>query len=91
MKSSFISVGAIAFFAFTSCAGAEPEVDQLAQQKMIGLSKKKILACMGSPARRLRVGSTEILIYPSGNAVVEGGLFSPGVNGEVETCGRWHY
>ena len=33
-------------------AAQAAEVDQIAQQKMIGLSKKHIRLCMGPPARR---------------------------------------
>jgi hypothetical protein len=35
-------------FALAACE-ERPEVDQIAQQSMIGLAKKKILACMGAP------------------------------------------
>ena len=36
-------------FALAACEPWPPEVDQIAQQSMIGLAKKKILACMGAP------------------------------------------
>jgi len=49
-----------------ACA-EKPEVDQIAQQAMIGLSKRDILACMGEPARRRALGEgTEIWTYASG-------------------------
>ena len=42
------------------------EVDQVAQQAMIGLSKRAILACLGEPATRVRVGQgTQIWTYPN--------------------------
>ncbi|HYA73889.1 MAG TPA: hypothetical protein VEF36_12110 [Roseiarcus sp.] len=63
-------------------AGCEerPEVDQIAQQSMIGLSKKKILACMGAPARRVTTGSTEVWTYASGYLRTEGPAWAIGLN-----------
>ena len=54
--------------ALTMSACAErPEVDQIAQQDMIGLSKKDILACMGEPAARRGLSEgTEIWTYAGG-------------------------
>ena len=48
--------------------GCQPlEVDQVAQQSMIGLSKRDILACMGRPAQRAPAGQgTEIWTYVGG-------------------------
>jgi hypothetical protein len=49
-----------------ACA-ERPEVDQIAQQAMIGLAKKDILACMGEPVRRRAAGEgTEIWTYSVG-------------------------
>jgi hypothetical protein len=73
------TIGPIVFFAFAACAW-DPEVDQIAQQKMIGLSKQKILACIGAPAKRARIGSTDIWTYPIGDARVESPLFSPALD-----------
>ena len=64
------AAGPIVFFALAAHAW-EPEVDQIAQQKMIGLSKKKIHACLGVPAKRVRIGSTDIWTYPIGLSHVE--------------------
>jgi hypothetical protein len=42
-------------------------VDQVAQQSMIGLSKRDILACLGQPAQRVPSGqATEIWTYVGG-------------------------
>jgi hypothetical protein len=87
MRNAILSAAAVAFFAFAGGAAAQPEVDQIAQQQMIGLSKKTILACMGEPARRVKIGSTDIWTYPSGAAVVEGGIFSLGLNGMASALG----
>ena len=49
-----------------ACA-ERPEVDQIAQQAMIGLAKKDILACLGEPVKRRAHGKgTEIWTYPIG-------------------------
>ena len=66
--------------ALAGCEGARPEVDQIAQQSMIGLAKKKILVCMGAPARRAVIGSTEIWTYPSGVMQTEGPPWAIGLN-----------
>lgn len=85
MKSSFLIA---VVFALASLAAAQAaEVDQIAQQKMIGLSKKKILLCMGLPARRVAVGSTDIWTYRSGGAAVEGFFLATGVNGMASWFG----
>jgi hypothetical protein len=48
-----------------------PESDQVAQAKMIGLSKKKVRACLGAPDWRKAIGSTEIWSYGSGTTAIE--------------------
>jgi hypothetical protein len=58
------------------CGLEKPETDQIAQGDMIGLSNKKILACMGRPARRRIVGSTEIWTFPVGAVETEGQGFA---------------
>jgi hypothetical protein len=62
-------LAALAIFATVSLeARAQPlETDQVAQQSMIGLSKRHILACLGPPADRAPAGqATEIWTYPGG-------------------------
>ena len=58
------------------CALEKPEVDQVAQAKMIGLSKRAIHACLGPPAFRKSVGSTEIWAYENGTTEIEGQGFA---------------
>jgi hypothetical protein len=87
MKRASIKSGAVAFFGLAACAAAAAEVDQIAQQKMIGLSAKRILACMGRPAEKMIIGSTQVWTYPRGSVWVEGGPFSPGVNGMASFFG----
>jgi LmbE family N-acetylglucosaminyl deacetylase len=49
-----------------ACA-ERPEVDQVAQTAMIGLSSRDILGCMGAPGDRRAVAqATEIWSYPIG-------------------------
>jgi hypothetical protein len=47
---------------------------------MIGLSKKKIRVCMGAPAKRVVIGSTEIWTYSSGYLWTEGPAWAVGLN-----------
>jgi len=50
-----------------SACAENPEVDQVAQTAMIGLSGRDILACMGEPGDRRAVAqATEIWSYPIG-------------------------
>ena len=55
---------------------------------MIGLSARTVRACLGQPAKKLVAGSTQVWIYPVGAVWVEGGLFSPGVNGLASLFGN---
>lgn len=49
------------------CAIQRAQVASEAQNKMIGLSKEQVLACMGPPANRAAEGQTEVWSYNSGN------------------------
>jgi hypothetical protein len=70
-----------------ACVEERPEIDQIAQRGMIGLSKKHILACMGRPAHRVSIGSTDVWTYPVGQVDVEGGPLASGVNGMASGLG----
>jgi hypothetical protein len=88
MKTTFAIAATLALLALTVAAAPAAEVDQIAQQKMIGLSKKTIRLCMGWPAKRVAIGSTDIWTYRSGSAEVEGFFLAPGVNGMASWLGR---
>ena len=66
-------------------SGCQPlEVDQVAQQSMIGLSKRDILACMGQPAQRVPSGqATEIWTYVGGQMRGYGPQWAIGLNTNV--------
>jgi hypothetical protein len=51
------------------CAGDRAQIANYAQNKMIGLTKEQILACMGPPASKSTEGATEVWSYPSGNRI----------------------
>jgi hypothetical protein len=76
MQKALVAVCLIAFFGLSACGTRWPEVDQVAQAKMIGLSKKSIRACMGDPSSRKAIGSTEIWSYDSGTTELEGSGFA---------------
>lgn len=88
MKRIFLKAAAVALMALAAGAGVAAEVDQIAQSRMIGLSAKKLRACLGTPASKLKVGSTQIWTYAQGTVWVEGGPFSPGVNGMASLFGN---
>jgi hypothetical protein len=59
----------------------KPEVDQIAQTAMIGLSKRDILLCMGEPFRRRAVAqATEIWTYPVGVTTTGAPPWAAGLN-----------
>jgi hypothetical protein len=63
-----------------ACAD-KPEVDQIAQTAMIGLSKRDILLCMGEPIRRRAVAqATEIWTYPVGVTTTDTPPWGAGLN-----------
>ena len=49
------------------CAGDRAQIANYAQNKMVGLTKEAVLACMGTPASKATEGATEVWSYPSGN------------------------
>ena len=60
---SSASVWLVAALALGACA-EKPEPDRIAQERMIGLSKRHILACWGRPSWRAAAGqATEIWTY----------------------------
>ena len=53
--------------ALGGCAMARAQVAQDARNKMIGMTKEQVLACMGPPVQNSAVGQTEVWTYLSGN------------------------
>jgi hypothetical protein len=76
------SVSAVGLVVVVALSGCQPlEVDQVAQQSMIGLSKRDILACMGRPAQRVPSGqATEIWTYVGGQMRGYGPQWAIGLN-----------
>jgi hypothetical protein len=76
------SVATVAVLAALTLGGCQPlETDQVAQQSMIGLSKRDILACMGQPAQRVPAGqATEIWTYAGGTMRGYGPQWAIGLN-----------
>ena len=64
-----------------SACAERPEVDQIAQEDMIGLSKRDIVACMGEPvSRRAPAEGTEIWTYASGTTTTLSPPWAAGLN-----------
>jgi hypothetical protein len=84
------SVAALGLIAALALSGCQPlETDQVAQQSMIGLSKRDILACLGEPARRVRAGqATEIWTYAGGRLRGYGPQWAIGLNTNLPPFGR---
>ena len=76
------SVAALSLIVVLALSGCQPlEVDQVAQQSMIGLSKRDILACLGQPAQRVPSGqATEIWTYAGGQMRGYGPQWAIGLN-----------
>jgi hypothetical protein len=76
MRKYLTAVAGLLLSALGACSLERPEIDQLAQAKMIGLSGATVQACLGPAAIRRRVGSTEILSYENGRVEIEGSGFA---------------
>ena len=76
MRKAWIAASVILCLGLCGCGTEWPEVDQVAQAKMIGLSKNKIRACLGPPDWRKSISSTEIWSYGSGVTRVDGEGFA---------------
>ena len=51
----------------SACALQRAQIAQDAQNKMVGLSKEQVLACMGVPVQKSAEGSTEVWVYHAGD------------------------
>jgi hypothetical protein len=70
------SVAVLAFAVVGGCAAQQrAQVAHEAQDKLIGLRKEQVLACMGVPANKAAEGSTEVWSYNSGNGQVVASAF----------------
>ena len=79
MKKSAATAGLVVVLGLSGCQPLE--VDQVAQQSMIGLSKRDILACFGQPAQRVPAGqATEIWTYVGGQMRGYGPQWAIGLN-----------
>ena len=63
-KGAWLVSGAIAL---AGCAVQRSVIAQGAQEKMVGLSREQVLACMGPPSTKAAEGATEVWSYGSGN------------------------
>ena len=64
---------ALSAMVFGLVGGAQAaEIDQIAQSQLIGRSGKSIRACLGQPAKRIRVGDEAIWVYPIGTLYADG-------------------
>lgn len=66
MKTFGCGIAAVVLFG-AGCAFQRAQVAQDAQNKMVGLSKERVLQCMGAPAGRMAEGGSEVWTYNSGN------------------------
>jgi hypothetical protein len=81
LNKSAVTLAFIAALLLSACEGEPLEVNQIAQQSMIGLSKRDILACLGRPAQRAPAGqATEIWTYVGGQMRGYGPQWAIGLN-----------
>lgn len=66
---------ALAIVPFGLIGARAAETDQIAQASLVNRSAKAIRACLGEPARRIRVGDDSIWVYPIGATVGDGPTF----------------
>jgi hypothetical protein len=75
------ALGLLAALALAACESQPLEVNQVAQQSMIGLSARDIRACLGQPATRAAAGqATEIWTYVGGQMRGYGPQWAIGLN-----------
>ncbi len=55
--------------AVSACAFQRAQIANEAQSQMIGLTKERVLACMGPPVNKAAEGATEVWSYESGNGM----------------------
>jgi len=95
MRTVRVSCAALAAL-LCACSIQRAEDANKAKQSMVGMSKEQILQCMGPPANRASVGSTEVWSYNSGNGHVDtfgeatatGGSGSATAFGSATSIGR---
>jgi hypothetical protein len=66
--------------AAAACYDEGPALTQLAQQSLLGLPKKKVLACLGPPTKRAAVGSDQKWTYAQGQRWTRGPVWAVGLN-----------
>jgi hypothetical protein len=71
-----LTIGAMLAVSTVPSWAWNPDLDQIAQSKMIGLSRHEIRACMGEPIRRRSVGATDLWWFASGTVRIEGEGFA---------------
>jgi hypothetical protein len=81
LNNRWIVSAIIAALPLAACAVQRAETARTAKEQMVGLSKEKVLACMGPPANQMAVGNTEVWAYTSGNGQTVGSAFASGGNG----------
>jgi hypothetical protein len=81
LRRSVATLGLLAALTLAGCESQPLEVDQVAQQSMIGLSNRDILACLGKPPNRSRAGEgSEIWTYVGGQMRGYGPQWAIGLN-----------
>jgi hypothetical protein len=88
--------GTTIVLAVAGCAFQRAETASQAQATMVGMSKEKVLACMGTPVRAGKAGATEVWTYDSGDnqtdsigsASVYGGRFWGSAFGSITSVTR---
>lgn len=68
------------------CAVERAQIAQDAQNKMIGLRKEQVLACMGVPVSKATEGATEVWAYNSGGGNAEAAAFRGVAFAETHYC-----
>jgi hypothetical protein len=79
-----LGFAALLISACSSSKFGRAEVATQAKAQMIGMSKEKVLACMGPPSQHAAVGETEVWSYPSGGDTT---TFST-ANGSIDAAGN---
>ena len=63
------------------CAFQRAQMATEAREKMIGMTKEQVLACMGPPINKAAEGATEVWSYASGNGQTDVSTFGTASGG----------
>jgi hypothetical protein len=79
------------FLTLAGCAVERAQVAGDAKARMVGMSRERVLACMGPPGQRLAEGKTEVWSYASGGQTIAHAFGDANTTGSAMISGNSIY